>query len=284
MKRKKYIAFLLAAAVIVTFGFSLTAFAVPSDDPDEPQTDDFNQDEPPSDAPPESPDNSETSYADEPFEESYSTDYSQDYTEPDSDQYYESEYSYDYNEYAQDPYYDDYSDYDYDNDYDYDDEYNEYDNDAESYDQEENYEESYEDNNEYNSVTVTDPFSLIAGLEVILPADRPDFKPKEESSKQEESSAATATIKKDTDLLSAPPTIPIDETVSSVTYNRNDNDVSVFMGIIFWSIIGIVITAILIIIINFKGDNSEFTFRRKRYHKNNFKPSKTSVNKYKIIR
>lgn len=280
MKGKKYITSLLAAAVIVTSAFPLTAFAVPSDDPDAPPAEEYSQDETPADTPSENPDNGEPSYAEETPEESYSPDYSQDYTEPDNNQYYEPEYSYDDNEYTQQ---DSYEDYDNNNENEY-----EYSNDEETYDNEESYEESYEDDSNYSTVTVADPFTLIAGLEVILPADKPDFKPKEESSKEEESkdesSAAAAAIKKDTDLLNAPPTIPIDETVSSVTYTQDENDTSVFVGIIFWSIIGIVITAILIIIINFKGENSEFTFGRKRYHKNNYKPSRTSVNKYKMSR
>ena len=80
------------------------------------------------------------------------------------------------------------------------------------------------------------------------------------------SAEAAAIINPDSRLLDAPP-IPADEPSVAVPYNAESDNSSVLMGMIFWSIIGIIVTALLIIILNLKGDDSEFAFSRKRYHK-----------------
>ena len=87
-----------------------------------------------------------------------------------------------------------------------------------------------------------------------------------ETTSSQSSAEAAAIIKPDTKLLNAPP-MPADEQSVSVPYNQQNDNSSIFLGMIFWSVIGIVVTAVLIIILNLKGADSEFAFSRKRYHK-----------------
>ena len=54
---------------------------------------------------------------------------------------------------------------------------------------------------------------------------------------------------------------------AAVTYNSEKDNSSFLVGMIIWSVIGVIVTAVLIVILNLKGDNTEFAFSRKRYHK-----------------
>lgn len=118
-------------------------------------------------------------------------------------------------------------------------------------------------------------------MKFILPVKDPSFvspkKQAEQVSKNQSSAEAAAIINPDSKLLDAPP-IPTDEPSVTVPYNPENDNSSVLMGMIFWCIIGIVVTAVLIIILNLKGDDSEFAFSRKRYHKG----SSTSISRMNL--
>ena len=107
-------------------------------------------------------------------------------------------------------------------------------------------------------------------MKYILRENDPNFTPQEsskvESSEEESSREAAAVIDPDSKLLTAPP-MPSDEQSTSVPYNQKNENFSVLLGIINWSVVGIVVTAVLIVILNLKGSNSEFVFSRKRYRK-----------------
>lgn len=134
--------------------------------------------------------------------------------------------------------------------------------------------ESYEESSE---VSIVSPFSALNNLDAVLPVDREDYRPIEsqiESSEQmpesnseissESSLYLEDTSKAESNILNAPP-VPSDEPVTSQLYASN-TDNSFLIGIIFWSVIGVVVTAVLIIILHSKG-NSEFNFSKKRYRK-----------------
>lgn len=112
------------------------------------------------------------------------------------------------------------------------------------------------------NVSVGDPFTVLKNVAVVLPSDKPGFVPEQSS----RSSGAAAYIKSGTGSLDFPPVPAADSTLKSPYDNYNDNN-SVLMGMIFWSLLGVIITAVLIIIMNFKGNDTEFAFSRKRYHK-----------------
>ena len=133
-------------------------------------------------------------------------------------------------------------------------------------------EESVEESSEPEKiiVPVTDPFRSVGKMKYILPVDDPSFvSPEsraEEEKKAQSSAEAAAVINPDSKLLDSPP-MPSYEPSVALPYYQEDDSSSVLMGMIFWSIIGIVVTAILIMILNFKGDSSDYSFNRKRYYK-----------------
>lgn len=144
------------------------------------------------------------------------------------------------------------------------------------------YEESSAE--ESKAQNIADPFGAIKAAEILIPSDKPGYKAPEQSSAAESSesdhSAAAAVINGDNQLLSSPP-IPSDDPSAPVPYNQQSDSNSVLMGIIFWSVIGVIVTTVLIVILNFKGNNSEFAFSRKRYHKGENRTSGLA-GKYKI--
>ncbi len=149
-------------------------------------------------------------------------------------------------------------------------------------------EPSYEPDPSYEpvesiSINIIDPFKNIAGVKYILPSDNPKFTPPESSiddeSSAESSEEAAAIINTSSKLETTPP-IVYDEHSAVVTYESETDNSSFLIGMIFWSIIGVIVTAVLILILNFKGNKTEFAFSRKRYHKG--ANNSTRTNKYNI--
>ena len=132
---------------------------------------------------------------------------------------------------------------------------------------------------ESSSLKLTDPFAKLRSINYILPSDDPNYVAKQ---KKEESNHAAGAVKHNSGLLDAPP-IPLDDTVSSIEYSGEDDGSSVLIGIIFWSVIGIVLTIVLIFIINLKGSGND-NFARKRYDKKKYRPVSRSVSKYNVRR
>ncbi len=107
-----------------------------------------------------------------------------------------------------------------------------------------------------------DPLKRLDSLATVLPADKEGYiSPKQESEKilAEESDKAAAAA-----ILSAPP-IPYEDTTKkyiSEAEKNADESMSFLTGIIIWSVIGVIITAALIIILR-STDNGKIT--RSRY-------------------
>ncbi len=136
-------------------------------------------------------------------------------------------------------------------------------------------EKSAESSGEKDDLKITDPFEKLKSMDYILPADDPNYLAKQ---KTEESAKGLGTLRHSSGLLDSPP-MPGKEVSSALNY-KDEDDSSLLMGIIIWSVIGIVITVLLIFIINLKGGKS--SFGRKRYYKNTYRPSRRSHTKYKI--
>ncbi len=295
MSVKKLFAALFAAAFIIMT--ALPVFALPTDTPEyEPEpTEDNSGFQDSSNA-------EEASWQDGSTVQNSYEEYSYEQQESYEDNSY-TEYSYNYDNdndysYTEESYYQEYSYYledSYSYYYEQDTEEKSYYENEESisdeYDEEyqESYEESYEESLEESSeqdsseseeessgLSVTDPFGKLSAMNYILPSDDPNYIAKQ---KKEDSNAAAGSIRHNSGLLDSPP-MPSDTSASALSYTEDEDDSSFLMGIIFWSVIGIVLTILLIFIINLKGSGNSNSFGRKRYHKNTYKPSRRSHSSY----
>lgn len=139
-------------------------------------------------------------------------------------------------------------------------------------------------------VSVTDPFEAINNIDIILPVNKPDYnKPNIESSvesseepfqESSETVAANTSEISDTEstILNTPP-VPQDEVSSVQLYNSttvSSDNTSFLLGIIFWSVIGLVVTTVLIIVLHSKGGGNQMSGRN-RYRKNVQKPNKKKL-------
>ena len=228
------------------------------------------------------------SYEDNNYQDSYSNDNSYNYPDDDDDNDNDyNDYSYSEESYYQEESYSYYYEQDtdessyYENEESFSDDENEY---QESF--EESFEESYEESigqsiqesaEESSGLSITDPFAKLTSMHYILPSDDPNYIAKQ---KKEDSNAAAGSIRHNSGLLDSPP-MPLDNSVSALNY-KEDDDSTFLVGIIFWTVIAIVLTILLIFIINLKGSGNSNSFGRKRYHKNTYKPSKKSHSSYRI--
>ncbi len=126
-------------------------------------------------------------------------------------------------------------------------------------------------------IIFSDPFEGINKINIILPIDNPNYQKPESSTEpssdppKESSSEISAQVSdENTHILDSPP-VPQDESRTVQLYNSTTaetDNTSFLVGIIIWSVIGIIITAILIIVLHTKeGKNSDFSLGRNRYHK-----------------
>lgn len=134
----------------------------------------------------------------------------------------------------------------------------------ESSEPESSIEESSEESEE---ISIVDPFSALNNLEVVLPVDRPDYIPPESSSEssvqssvqssensvESQISAVAEVSKAENNVLNAPP-VPTDEQTPKQIYSQRADNLSFLIGIIIWSVIGVAVTALLIVILNLKGN------------------------------
>lgn len=114
---------------------------------------------------------------------------------------------------------------------------------------------------------IADPFAAINRIDIVLPVDKPEYKNPTESSDEISSNVSSSTG----NILDTDPPIPPDKTPAVQLYNsttiETDNS-SYLIGIICWSIIGIIITAVFIVFFNSKKTtSSDFELKRNRYHK-----------------
>lgn len=116
---------------------------------------------------------------------------------------------------------------------------------------------------------IADPFMLIEKMDAVLPFDRKGFVAPKKNDQNSVTEVADPELSEQSgviefSLLESPP-LPTG-TAALEELNDKDNE-AVLLGLIFWSVIGIIVTAVLIIIVNSKGNDTEFVFSRKRYHK-----------------
>ena len=136
----------------------------------------------------------------------------------------------------------------------------------EEYSQPEN---SAENSAEVSELSVADPFEKIRSLQYIIPADDPDYESKLKA--LQNSAIRTAHIDGQAGLINTP--IPTSAGSSELDLYPEERDSSFLMGVIIWSVIGIVVLILRILILNLKG--GDFSFGRKRYHKHTaYKPMK----------
>ena len=115
------------------------------------------------------------------------------------------------------------------------------------------------------AIKITDPFAALRTAAKVIPSNKASASAESNAAILPQDKARTGASINNGGLIE-PPVPAIDASLDSPYNSQSDNN-SVLMGLIFWSMIGVIVTAILIIILNFKGDNSEFVFSRKRYHK-----------------
>ena len=133
---------------------------------------------------------------------------------------------------------------------------------------------------------ISDPFTVLGTMDVILPVDRNNFNPHTKAdenslSRNSTVSSSSQSSELELSLLNTPP-LPDDNGIKYKITDKNDAE-ALFLGMIFWSVIGIVVTAVLIIIVNSKGNDSEFVFSRKRYHKGKKNNSSSHSEKFKSL-
>lgn len=132
-----------------------------------------------------------------------------------------------------------------------------------STDESSNPESSVEESSEESTEnSIVDPFSALNNLEAVLPVDRPGYTPPEsslesslqssENSPESQNSVIADVSKDETNILNAPP-VPTDEQVPKQIYSQRADNSSFLIGIIIWSVIGVAVTALLIVILNLKG-------------------------------
>ena len=129
---------------------------------------------------------------------------------------------------------------------------------------------------EESELSVADPFEKIRALQFILPADDPDYESKKKN--QESSVILNKETGGEKGLINTP--LPLSRSSSELDLYSEEQDSSFLMGVIIWSVIGVVVFILLILILNLKG-GGDFSFGRKRYHKHSYKPMKGGRKKYK---
>ncbi len=130
--------------------------------------------------------------------------------------------------------------------------------------------ESREESSKAPPTLRREPFSWLSGIKTVIPADRPGYiSPKQQSEIEysqrmyEESRAAISQADKaDRHILSTPP-LPSNEVSEDTASIAARNESSSFLiGIIIWSLIGIVITLILIFVLRGNKTISPFTTKK----------------------
>lgn len=135
-----------------------------------------------------------------------------------------------------------------------------------------------ESSEESTEVSFTDPLSALKYLEAVLPIDRgytpPENStqnstqssiPNSESSTVSEASTVSEISKTESKILNAPP-VPTDEETPKQTLTQQSDNSSFLIGIIIWSVIGVAVTALLIVILNLKdGKGRSDSFNHGRY-------------------
>lgn len=146
-----------------------------------------------------------------------------------------------------------------------------------SYEEYSQQEFSAETSEEVSELSVADPFDKIRSLQYIIPGDDPDYESKLKT--LQNSAIRTIQVSGQEALLTTP--IPTSGNSSELDLYPEERDSSFLMGVIIWSVIGIVVLILLILILNLKG-GGEFSFGRKRYHKQTtYRPMKGGRKKYK---
>lgn len=130
---------------------------------------------------------------------------------------------------------------------------------------------------EVSRIKVTDPFGKLNDLDYILPADAPDFEVKRQ--KYESSLLAAAEIRSANSLIQSPP-LPISDDNDELSFVKEEEDASFMMGVVIWSVIGVVIAVLLILMLNLKG-GGDFSMGRKRYYKKTYRPTRNAHKKYR---
>ena len=214
----------------------------------------------------EAPDSQEDLSGDDTESEDSVTENSEEYESSDAESYYEEDTTESYYQSSADYYEESYYEDSYTESY-YEESYTESSEES-YYESSDDYEESiYEE----SSIEVKDPFKETAALKYIIPADDPDFRKKEDSEAQ---SSSGGTIGSEKDVLAPPPQINTDSgSASTDPAGFQETDNSTLTGIIFWSVLGIILVVTLIILISNKGNNNS-NFGRKRYYKKGYTRSK----------
>lgn len=269
---KKLSAFLLASAILLCISFPAAAENSDVSETESSYSTESSSEQTSYEESNESSYYDESSSYDESSYESYNSD-SSEYSYDESDYYDDNSYDESSYEYENRTYYEDSNDSEssYEEDDDDDDEESEYSSDESSYEETDYTDETDETvQDDESEISVADPFAKLHSMNYILPADDPNFVAKQ---KKDESSILGKTSR--SELMNTPP-VPLSESNIDLQLTEDD-DTAMFTGIIIWSVIGILVTVLLILIINF-NTGSKYSYSKKRYYRSD---SRFSHKKYK---
>lgn len=126
-----------------------------------------------------------------------------------------------------------------------------------------------------SQVSVADPFDDLRALQYILPGDDPDYETKKNASQQDKKKS----LIKQNGLMNAP--LPVSRTDNDINMYKEEEDTSFVVGVIFWSVIGVAVAVLVILMLSIKG-GGDLSFTKRRYYKrSSYKPMQRGSKKYK---